>query len=203
MENLDQVTEKIVKRIEDYLAPVLVRSDILFKRPIDKLARTDVEVWTRELKPTLARTIDDLSKELKKAKKRKKSDKVGQLVKDIDGILNRAVDAGGIRIISSEIDGADMGVLRSLIDAIKKRAASGAILLGSRDSSRANLVCGITEDLVKKGFNASDIIKKISGAINGSGGGRPDMAQAGGGQPDGLDRAFENFINIIKEGISR
>ncbi|MEE8359427.1 MAG: alanine--tRNA ligase [Candidatus Omnitrophota bacterium] len=199
MEKIDPVAKETIERIVNYLKPVLVRSDILSKRPIEKLARTDVKVWTRELRPVLVRMIDDLSRELKKAKKKKKSDKLGELSKDIDSLIMNAIDAGGIRIISSEIKGADMGILRGLADAIKKRSKLTAILLGSRDPVRANLVCGVTGDLVKKGFSASEIIKEIVGAISGSGGGRPDMAQAGGPRPDGLDRALEAFTKVIKE----
>ncbi|MFH1752604.1 MAG: alanine--tRNA ligase, partial [Candidatus Omnitrophota bacterium] len=199
MEKLEGGSKETIKRIRDYLNPVLVRSDILFKRPLDKLAKTDIGVWINELKPTLTRTIDDLSKELKKARKKGVSEKLGEMADNIDSLINNAADIGGIHVISSEIKGADMAILRGLTDAIKKRSKSTAILLGSRDRSKASLVCALTQDLVEKGLDASRIIKGTVDAIRGSGGGRADMAQAGGARPEGLDKALERFVKIIRE----
>jgi alanyl-tRNA synthetase len=73
-------------------------------------------------------------------------------------------------------------------------------MLGSKDASKASLVCGVTDDLVERGLDASELIKTMAADIKGSGGGRPDMAQAGGGYPAGLESALRKGIKAIEEG---
>jgi len=96
-----------------------------------------------------------------------------------------------------------MGILRPLIDNIKKSIGSGVILLGARGDARVDLVCGVTEDLIKKGIDASGLIKRIALIVGGSGGGRPDMAQAGGKDPARLKDALDGIFKILKEEYKR
>jgi alanyl-tRNA synthetase len=96
-----------------------------------------------------------------------------------------------------------MGILRSLLDDIKAKVGSAVVLLGAKDSSKASLVCGVTDDLVKKGYSAAELIKRIAGMIKGSGGGRPDMAQAGGADTGNLDKAIGDFFKVIEEGMTK
>lgn len=193
----------IIKKIEAYLNAILVRSDIISKRDVDKLYRSDVRLWVRELKPKLIRMIDDMARELKMIKKKVRSSKLNEVKGDVEAYISDAKAFGEIKVISREIQDADMGILRSIIDDIKKKTGSAIVLLGSRNSGKANLVCGVTGDLVGKGFNAAKFIKKIAAVINGSGGGRPDMAQAGGQNPDKLDEALGGFSKIIEEETSK
>ena len=191
--------KQTIDKIEDYLRPMLFNSERLVKKDIDSFQMQDARSWTKELKPAFIRTIENLSKELKKAGKLAKSEKLGELKADIETLIKSARNIKGMRVISSEIDGAGMDLLRGLLDDIKSKIGSGIILLGSKAPSRANLACGVTKDLVKNGFDASVIIKKIAGTIGGSGGGRPDMAQAGGKDPAGLKKALDSIYKIVEE----
>ncbi len=190
-----------MEKMNDYLAPVLFNSEAIVKKGPDEFNRKDVNKWIKELKPKFARMIEDLSRESKKIKKASAADKLNVLMNEIDTFIKESKKAGRSYIVSRRVEGADGKALRSLMDAIKKKAGSAVILLGSSDSSKASLVCGVTEDLVKCGLDASDIIKKIAVLIGGSGGGRADMAQAGGKKPARLEEALEKGVSIIEKGL--
>jgi len=189
-----------IEKVEGFLAPVIFKTDAIVKKTLEDFDKRDVDSWTRELKPEFLRTIEDLSKELKKIKKEASAGRLNMLRQNIDEFIKEAKSIGDVRVVLQRIEDADMNVLRGLTDSVKKKAGSAVVLFGSRDSSKANLVCGVTDDLVKRGFDASEIIKKVASLIGGSGGGRPDMAQAGGRNTDKLGEALESGLKIIKEG---
>ena len=199
----DIETKETIKKIEDYLKPTLASLDMIIKKETIKFCTTDVVLWTKELKPVLLRAADDLSREFKRLKKSSKHKRLGLLKDDVKRFISEAKSIGNIRVIFREIEDADMGILRSLSDSIKKGADSTIILLGSRDSSKASLVCGVTDDLVKKGIDASRIIKRVAALIEGSGGGRSDLAQAGGKNPGKLDEALKIGFKVIEEEMKR
>lgn len=191
----------ILIRIEEYLRPALFKMEKIAKKRIDEFKKDDLNTWLKEIKPEFMRTIEDLSKELKKSRKKSSDKKMNELKGNIDDFIKGSKNVKGIRVIAREVKGADMGVLRPLVDNIKNKAGSVVIVLASRDSLKANLICGITKDLVKQGIDASKIIKKIAVIIGGSGGGRPDMAQAGGRDPGRVEEALAEVFKVIEEGI--
>ena len=191
--------KEAINRIEDYLRPILFRVEQCAGKDIASMVRKDLDLWVKELKPEFARTIDDLSKEFKILKKRIKNSRISKLKSQAGDFINNAEMIGDIRVVSQDIPGADMEMLRLLLDTVKSGLKSGVILLGSSDSSRAILVCGITEDIVRKGLSADKLIKRIATIIGGSGGGRQDMAQAGGREPGRLKEALELGLKTIKE----
>jgi alanyl-tRNA synthetase len=87
---------------------------------------------------------------------------------------------------------------RSAIDMLKKKAKSAAIVLGFADGDNVVLLAGVTDDLIGKGVKAGDLVKEISPIVDGGGGGRPQMAQAGGKRPEKIDEALTKAIKIIK-----
>jgi alanyl-tRNA synthetase len=85
---------------------------------------------------------------------------------------------------------------------LKKKAKSAAIVLGLTEEGNATLLAGVTDDLVKKGLKSGDIVKEIAPLIDGGGGGRPQMAQAGGKNPEKIDDALAKAAEIIKAKLS-
>ncbi len=85
---------------------------------------------------------------------------------------------------------------------MKKKAKSAAIVFGFTDEGRVTLLAGVTDDLIKKGLKAGDIVKHIAPLVDGGGGGRPQMAQAGGKNPEKLDDALKKAAEIIKEKLA-
>ncbi|MDH4011209.1 MAG: DHHA1 domain-containing protein, partial [Desulfobacterales bacterium] len=87
--------------------------------------------------------------------------------------------------------------LRDLADRLKEKIKSGIVVLGSVKGPKAFLIVGVTKDLTDR-FHAGNVIKQIAGTVGGSGGGRPDMAQAGGTQPENIDQALKKAYEVIK-----
>jgi alanyl-tRNA synthetase len=86
---------------------------------------------------------------------------------------------------------------------LRKRAKSAAVVLGFVAEDKPNLLVGVTEDLIKNGVKAGDIVKEIAPIIGGGGGGRPQMAQAGGKDPEKIDAALAKAAVLIKEKLAR
>ena len=99
----------------------------------------------------------------------------------------RVID--GIKLLVARIDGADAKALRASTDELKSKLGSGIVILGGVDGDKVSLVAGVTRDLTDR-YKAGELIKPIASQVGGSGGGRPDFAQAGGNQPDQLDAAL-------------
>ena len=106
---------------------------------------------------------------------------------------------GGISFLIKNLDGTDAKTLRTYIDNAKNKLKSGIVVAGSVADGKVAMAAGVTKDLTKK-FHAGDIIKEIAVIVGGSGGGRPDMAQAGGTHTDKLDEALKKAEEIIKAG---
>jgi alanyl-tRNA synthetase len=85
---------------------------------------------------------------------------------------------------------------------LKKKAKSAAIVLAFDDDGKVTLLAGVTDDLVKKGLSAGDIVKEIAPIVDGGGGGRPQMAQAGGKSPEKINDALAKAAELIKEKLT-
>ncbi|MBI2447894.1 MAG: alanine--tRNA ligase, partial [Candidatus Omnitrophica bacterium] len=119
----------------------------------------------------------------------------------IDEIITKATLVEGFKVITHKLEDHDTEMLRSTLDLLKERLGSGIIVLGSGRDGRISLVAGVTNDLVKKGLNAGNIVKEVAKITGGSGGGRPDLAQAGGKYVERLDEALKAVEGIIKETV--
>jgi len=119
------------------------------------------------------------------------------LLETVDGIIKNSKLIKGIKVIVYEIQGAGIDDLRSVCDSIKSKESSAAILLASKTEDKVSLVLALSKDLVNKGFDAVKIIKDVSKIVGGSGGGRPDMAQAGGKDPSKIKEMFKKFQELI------
>jgi alanyl-tRNA synthetase len=101
-----------------------------------------------------------------------------------------------VRILSAVVDVSDAKTMRDLGDKLKDKMKSGIILLGSKAADKAMLLCMVTKDLTGR-YHAGNIIKEIAPIVGGSGGGRPDMAQAGGPKPENLKQALDKLAEIL------
>ena len=102
----------------------------------------------------------------------------------------------GVKVLSAKVNGKDPKRMRDFVDQLKMKIGSGIILLGGQNQNKTSLILGITSDLTGR-FNANDLIKKIASTAGGTGGGRPDFAQAGGGNPEKLDEALRVIDDLI------
>jgi len=119
-----------------------------------------------------------------------------------DSLLEQAVAIGDVTVIVAEAPTVEPNLMRQLIDQIRKKAPSTAVLLASTEGdAKVTLVAGLSEDLQKRGAHAGNWIRPVAQAVGGGGGGRPDMAQAGGKQPEKLPEALELARTTIAEMV--
>ena len=108
-------------------------------------------------------------------------------------LLSKVVEKDGVKILAAEIEGADAKALREMVDQLKNKLGSGVVLLGSKSADGKVALCaGVTADLVGK-FKAGDIVGKAAAVVGGKGGGRPDMAMAGGTDGSRLAEALNTI----------
>jgi alanyl-tRNA synthetase len=166
------------------------RSDI-----VDELA-VILKISTEKIVEKVTNLLSEnkrLAKELKSAPRQGASDSLAEAKQ----LLDKCEKAGDVSIIIGKLPPTNSEQARAAIDMLKKKAKSAVIVLGFAEGDKATLLAALTDDLVKN-LSASDILKQISPIIDGGGGGRPNMAQAGGKKPDKIDEALAKAAEIIK-----
>jgi alanyl-tRNA synthetase len=145
------------------------------------------EVYDRAEK--LLRNVRELEKEIEGLK--------GKLAaKDSGDLMSHVREIAGVKVLAEEVNISDAKTLRDFGDKLRDKMASGIILLGSRTNDKAMLLCMVTKDLAGK-YHAGNIIKELAPIVGGKGGGRPDMAQAGGTEPENLSKVFPALEKLL------
>ncbi|MGB2691372.1 MAG: DHHA1 domain-containing protein [Thermodesulfobacteriota bacterium] len=132
---------------------------------------------------------ESVKKELDSYKNKILTAKAGDLMDNIK-------EVNGTKVLSAEVPGADAGQLRKVWDDIKSKLDSGVAVLGSKANGRAFILIGVTKDLTNK-YHSGNIVKELAPVIGGKGGGKPDLAQAGGDNPDNLGEALSKACEMI------
>ena len=162
---------------------------------VDDLAAT-LQVPTDKLCERVAQLLEDnrkLAKELKTASKTGGPDTMAEA----RGLLDAGEKVGEASIVVGPLTPTSIERAREAVDMLKKKAGSAAVVVGFDDDGKAVLLAGVTDDLVKKGLKAGDVIKKIAPIVGGGGGGRPQMAQAGGKDPAKINEALAKAKEIV------
>ncbi|MCZ0756049.1 alanine--tRNA ligase [Anoxybacillus sp. J5B_2022] len=113
-------------------------------------------------------------------------------------LVNKAKEVNGINVLASKVNAPDMNSLRTMMDELKQKLGSGVIVLASIQGEKVNLIAGVTNDLIDKGFHAGKLIKEVATRCGGSGGGRADMAQAGGKDANKVGEALQFVEEWVK-----
>ena len=117
-------------------------------------------------------------------------------------ILDQVQEIGDLKLLAAELPGVDMNGLRDLGDQMKEKLGEGVVVLASEADGKVSLMVTATDGAVKKGAHSGNLIKAIAGCIGGGGGGRPNMAQAGGKNPAGIKDALAKAEEVLKEQLS-
>ena len=118
---------------------------------------------------------------------------------DVDELIAAAELVGDVRVIAHQLPNANRGLMVQLIDQIRKKTNPAAILLASSSGdSEVMLSAGMTRDLVERGYSAGNWIREVAAVVDGRGGGKPDLAQAGGKNPAKIDDALRTALDLIK-----
>lgn len=139
--------------------------------------------------------LQDQSKALGKELQALQSKVMSESGKDL---VAEAKEIGGMTVLAKKVDAPDINALRGLMDDLRSKLASGIIALAAEIDGKAMLVMAVSKDLHGR-FTAPALIKEVSGEIKGGGGGRPDMAQAGGSEPAGIDRALARLEAFLAQ----
>lgn len=144
--------------------------------------------------------IEGLFQEVKVLHKDKES--LNQKLSNLEAasILDKVETINGVSVLAEKVDVSDMNQLRSMVDDLKQKLESGIILLGAVNNGKVQLAAGVSKDLIEQGYHAGKLIKETASRCGGGGGGRPDMAQAGGKNPEQLPAALahaKTFISSI------
>jgi alanyl-tRNA synthetase len=118
-----------------------------------------------------------------------------------DDLADQAVAVGPAKVLAATLEGADAKSLRETLDKLKDKLKSAAIVLGSVESGKVTLIAGVTSDLTAK-IKAGELVNFVAQQVGGKGGGRPDMAQAGGTDPSKLPQALASVSNWVRERMS-
>lgn len=145
--------------------------------------------------PKRAQDLQSHIKELEKENESLKA-KLGHI--EAVGLINQVRDIDGISLISAKVNAADMDDLRQMVDELKQKLESGVVILGAVAGEKVLLVSWVSNDLIAQGFHAGQLIKEVAARCGGGGGGRPDMAQAGGKEPAKLSSALNIVPDLLK-----
>ena len=123
------------------------------------------------------------------------------LRREAQELLPKAVDVDGVRVLAGRTSASSVEAMREMGDWLKAKLSSGVIVLAAVQDSRPMFIAMVTQDLVDRGLNAGDIAKETAQVVGGGGGGRPDMAQAGGKRVDRLDEALTRVSEVVRKGV--
>ncbi|GAB4533939.1 MAG: alanine--tRNA ligase [Anaerolineae bacterium] len=120
---------------------------------------------------------------------------------DFEGLLNRVQEVDGVKVLSAQVEAANVATLREMSDWFRDRLGSGVIVLGAVLSGKPNFIAAVTPDLVERGLHAGNLVKAIAQEVGGGGGGKPTMAQAGGRDPSRIVEALSHVPGLVEQSL--
>ncbi|MCG7636228.1 MULTISPECIES: alanine--tRNA ligase [unclassified Alteromonas] len=142
-------------------------------------------------------SLQNQTKELEKALNSAKQKLASQQGADM---LSNAVEINGVKVLIANLEGVEAKSLRSMMDDIKNRIGEGIVVLGVANDAKVNLIAGVTKNLTSK-VKAGELVNFVASQVGGKGGGRPDMAQAGGDQPENLGQALDSVNAWLQDKL--
>ncbi len=148
----------------------------------------------------LAAAVEKLNLQLKATQKEVEKLQLQMARREAGDVLEQARDVQGVRVLSQRVENLDRTGLRSLADQLKNKLQSGVVVLGMPTDGKVSLIAMVSDDLVDR-VQAQDLIRKIAPLVQGGGGGKPEMAEAGGKDPAGLEKALEHAYQAVAEAL--
>ena len=145
--------------------------------------------------------IEKLVEENNQLKRRTEESERKSALNSVANLLEEAQTIAGISVLSQRVEAPDQDTLRNIGDWLRDKIGSGVVVVGAVINNRPQLVAMVTKDLISKGLDASNIAKESAKVMQGGGGGKADVAQAGGKLADKLDDALSKVPHIVKSSI--
>lgn len=172
------------------------------ERAFDRFLETEETLDTvsetfRTGRKDLIPSAERLAQALKESQKQIEQLKIKLATSDTGSLVGQAQEIQGIRVITKEFQDLEGSQLRTIAEQLRAKLGSGIIVLGSHNKGKVSLLVAVTPNLVDR-FSANTLIKKIAPIVGGGGGGRPEMAEAGGKSPDQIGRALQESLKVIE-----
>lgn len=151
---------------------------------------------------TLLDKVQHMQAELKQLASENESLKAKAAQSALGDVMNQVKEIGGVKLLAASVDGVDMNGLRELGDQLKEKLGDGVVVLLSNQDGKVNMIAMATDGALAKGAHAGNLIKGIAALVGGGGGGRPNMAQAGGKNPAGISSAIEEAAKVLEGQVS-
>ncbi len=139
-------------------------------------------------------SLEDARKEISKLRQAGAADEFNQKLASVPTV-------NGVPVLTAVLKNADVDTLRQMCDLFRQKYPSGVVALGSVSNDKPMIICAVTDDLVKRGLNAGEIVKTAAAVMGGSGGGRPNLAQAGGKDADKLNEAIDQVLPLVQKKL--
>ena len=159
-----------------------------------KTAKTTPASLTAKIE-SLLEEIKALHSENEKLKSKLANDSLGD-------VMDQVIEVKGMKVLAVKVLDVDMNGLRNLGDQLKDKLGEGVIVIASVQDGKVNLMAAVTDEARKKGAHAGNLIKAIASLVGGGGGGRPNMAQAGGKNPAGVDECLSKVSEVVAEQLN-
>ena len=150
----------------------------------------------------LTERLEKLMAEVKELQSENESLKAKAAQNALGDVMDAVVEVGGVKLLATSVDQVDMNGLRDLGDQLKDQLGEGVVVLASAKDGKVNLVAMATDGAMKAGAHAGNLIKAIAGLVGGGGGGRPNMAQAGGKNPAGIPDAIAAAADALAQQLA-
>jgi alanyl-tRNA synthetase len=165
----------------------------------DEALLREVAVLVKAPRPEdVPNRVAALQEEVKQLRREVSKQQTQSAVGTVESLLEKSEKIGGVTLVAQLVEQANADALRALIDQVRRKASPAAVLLGSVSEGKVALVAGLSPELVERGWSAGEWVKSAAKAVGGGGGGRPDLAQAGGKTPEKLPQAIADGAEYLR-----
>lgn len=186
-----------VRRIEALTGAALMKYYNDVEKELHEVAK-----YLKSSPNEVLKKVTSLQEELKELQKENNKLKA-KIAKDAAGdVLSEAVEVDGVHLLAKQLNDIDMNGMRELGDETKQKLGEAFILYACEANGKANIIAMATDGAMKKGAHAGNLIKEVASIVGGGGGGRPNMAQAGGKNPSAIPQALETAMEVMKKQIT-
>ena len=168
-----------------------------YKAAVEQIHRIAAVVRVSE--PDLLEGVERLAAERRELERQVEQLKAKLAQSNVGSLVENARVVKGVKVIAAKIDGLDRKQMRSLADALRNKIQSGVVVLGTAEDGHVTLISAVTKDLAGKRVHAGKLVGAVAQTVGGRGGGRPDMAEAGGSDAAALSKALDQVYELVDE----
>ena len=171
-----------------------------YRETLDKVKRLSALLKASE--PELVEAVERLAEERREAEKEIERLKAKLARSGAEELTEKARDVRGVKVLAARVEGLERGQMRSLVDTLRTKLGSGVVVLGTGSNGKVDLICAVTKDLAGKKIHAGKLVGAVAESVGGRGGGRPDLAEAGGKNAAALPQALDQVYGLVEQMLA-